>query len=257
MLDLSALIVPAFIAGVLTFLAPCTFPLIPAYLGFISGSSAADLYNPLKREGARRRIFLNGLFFLVGLTVVFVLFGTLAGFLGQTLVPYRIWLTRVGGTFVILFGLFTLGILRIPFLTQFLSTERRIKPALIFKRGTPLSSTVLGASFAFGWTPCVGPILGSVLLLASTTATAFQGAFLLFVFSLGLAIPFLFVAAAFGTVSSSIRRVAQYLRGVEIIGGIFLIILGALLITGNFSWLIAFGFKIFRFISYDKLLDYL
>src|SRR3989338_550470 len=105
MLDPSALIIPAFIAGVLTFLAPCTFPLIPAYLGFISGSSAADLYNPLKREGARRRVFLNGLFFLVGLTVVFVLFGTLAGFLGQTLVPYRIWLTRVGGTFVILFGL--------------------------------------------------------------------------------------------------------------------------------------------------------
>lgn len=257
MLDPIALIIPAFIAGVITFLAPCTFPLIPAYLGFISGSSAADLQDPLKRKGARRRIFFTGLFFLIGLTLVFVLFGTLAGLLGQTLAPYRLWLTRVGGVFVILFGLFMLGVLRIPFLTKFFSTERRIKAPTIFKRGSFLNSSLLGAAFAFGWTPCVGPILGSVLLLASTTATAFQGAFLLFVFSVGLSIPFLFVAAAFGVVSSSMQRIARYLRWVEIIGGAFLIMLGILLVSGNFALLIGYGFKILQFINYEGLLNYL
>jgi len=255
--DVIALIIPAFIAGLLTFLAPCTLPLVPAYLGFISGTSAADLQDPAKAGAARRRIFLNGLFFMIGVTFVFVVFGTLAGLLGQSLTPWRIWLTRIGGAFVILFGFFMLGVLKIPFITNFLSTDRRLTIPKSINRGNPLSSMALGGAFAFGWTPCVGPILGSILLLASTSATAFQGGFLLFVFSLGLAVPFLIIASGVGALSDKLGKFTKYLHWVEIVGGVFLILLGILLITNNFSLLISYGYQLFDFINYDRLLDYL
>jgi len=109
--EVTALIIPAFIAGLITFLAPCTLPLVPAYLGFISGTAASDLKDPTKSKGVRRKVFLNGLFFMIGVTLVFVIFGTLAGLLGQALAPWRIWLTRIGGAFVIVFGLYMTGIL--------------------------------------------------------------------------------------------------------------------------------------------------
>ena len=252
-----ALIIPAFIAGIITFLAPCTLPLVPAYLGFISGTAASDLKDPAKAQGARRRIFLNGLFFMVGVTVVFVVFGTLAGLLGQALAPWRIWLTRIGGAFVILFGLYMTGILKVSFLNSIFGVERKVKLPFTIKKGNPISSMTLGASFAFGWTPCVGPILGSILLLASTPTTAFQGGFLLFVFSMGLAVPFLIIAAGFGTLSTKISKITKYLKWVEIIGGIFLILLGYLLITNNFSLLISYGYQWLDFINYDALLNYL
>ena len=255
--DAITLIIPAFIAGVLTFLAPCTLPLVPAYLGFISGTSAAELKDPAKSGAARRRIFVNGLFFIVGITVVFVVFGTLAGFLGQALAPWRIWLTRVGGAFVILFGLYMAGVLRIAPLNALLGAERKIKLPFQAERGSLMSSALLGASFAFGWTPCVGPILGSILLLTSAASTALQGGFLLFVFSMGLAVPFLIIAAGFGALSSKISKIAKYLRWVEIIGGVFLILLGYLLITNNFGLLISYGYRLFDFINYEVLLNYL
>jgi len=255
--EATALIIPAFIAGIITFLAPCTLPLVPAYLGFISGTAASDLKDPTKSKGVRRKVFLNGLFFMIGVTLVFVIFGTLAGLLGQALAPWRIWLTRIGGAFVIIFGLYMTGILRISILNSIFGVDRKVKLPFKIQRGNPLSSMALGSSFAFGWTPCVGPILGSILLLASTSTTAFQGGFLLFVFSLGLAVPFLIIAAGFGTLSTKIPKIAKYLRWVEIIGGVFLIALGYLLITNNFILLISYGFEYFKFINYEALLDYL
>jgi len=255
--EVIALIIPAFIAGIITFLAPCTLPLVPAYLGFISGTSAADLKDPTKVKGARMKIFLNGLFFMVGVTFVFVVFGTLAGLIGQSLAPWRIWLTRIGGVFVIIFGLYMTGILRIGPLNSLLGADRKIKLPFQVKKGNPLSSAALGASFALGWTPCVGPILGSILLLASTSTTAFQGGFLLFVFSMGLAVPFLVIAAGFGTLSTKVTKIAKYLRWVEIIGGVFLVALGALLLTNNLSLLVSYGFQYLQFINYEALLDYL
>jgi len=255
--EVIALIIPAFIAGIITFLAPCTLPLVPAYLGFISGTSAAEFKDAARASAARRKIFLNGLFFMLGVTIVFVLFGTLAGLLGQSLAPWRIWLTRIGGAFVILFGLYMIGALKFPFLNALLSVERKVKLPFKIKRGNPLSSTALGASFAFGWTPCVGPILGSILLLASTSATAFQGGFLLFIFSMGLAVPFLIIAAGFGTLSTRVGKITKYLGWVEVIGGIFLIFLGYLLITNNFSLLISYGYQWLDFINYSVLMDYL
>ncbi len=255
--EVIALIIPAFIAGIITFLAPCTLPLVPAYLGFISGTSAGELKDPARAGRARRRIFLNGLFFMLGVTVIFVGFGTIAGLLGQSLAPWNIWLTRIGGAFVIFFGLYMTGILKIPFINSFLGVDRKVNLPFKIKKGNPLSSSALGASFAFGWTPCVGPILGSILLFASTSATAFQGGFLLFIFSMGLAVPFLVIAAGFGTLSTKVGKIAKYLGWVEIIGGIFLIFLGYLLITNNFGLLVSYGYQWLDFINYDALLDYL
>lgn len=241
----------AFIAGLLTFLAPCTLPLVPAYLGFISGVSSKDLENPETARQARRKIFLNGIFFILGFSLVFIAFGTLAGVLGQGLVPYRIWLTRIGGILVILFGLFMLGAFNI----SFLQVDRRLKMPSFLKVGKPSSSLAIGSAFAFGWTPCVGPILGSILLLASTEGSALTGALLLTVFSAGLAIPFLLVAFGFSHATQYINKISKYLKWTSIIGGVFLILLGILLLTNNFSLLIQYGFQIFGFLNYEALLD--
>lgn len=249
-----SLIIPAFIAGVLTFLAPCTLPLVPGYLGFISGASLEDLADPAKAALARRKILINGILFMLGFSAVFIIMGTLVGFISASLlVPYRLWLGRIGGVFVILFGLFMLNVVKIPFLMR----EKRLTAPALFKRGNPVNSFILGTAFAFGWTPCVGPILGSVLLLASTSATTISGALLLAVFSAGLAVPFLLIAIGIGSASRYIKNISKYLDVVSTIGGIFLIFLGVLLVSGNIGLLISSGYRIFRFIQYDRLLNYL
>jgi cytochrome c-type biogenesis protein len=268
---MESLAIPAFVAGILTFLAPCTLPLVPGYLGFISGASLEDLKDPEKAKKTRWKIFLNGLFFIIGFSAIFIVMGTLIGFVGaQFLAPYRIWLGRIGGVFVIIFGLFMLNVLKIPFLmreTQFKApVPRPIQAGIpaasrglgtVFERGKPVNSLILGSAFAFGWTPCVGPILGSILLLASTSATALQGGLLLTVFSAGLAIPFLIIAIGISSASQYIQNISRYLNVVSIIGGLFLVLLGLLLVTGNIGILVSYGYQLFRFIEYDRLLDYL
>lgn len=248
-----ALIIPAFVAGLLTFLAPCTLPLVPAYLGFISGVDHEMLANPVTAGAARRRIFLNGLAFILGFTLIFIIFGTLAGLLGQVLVPYRIWLARVGGVLVILFGLFMLGVFKLPFL----EADKRMPIFKWLNLGKPSSSFFIGGTFALGWTPCVGPILGSILLLAGTSGTALQGAVLLSVFSLGLSIPFLLIALGYSRATKFIDASSKYLKGISVVGGVFLILLGILLMTDNFGLTIQYGYQLLEFINYDGLLEYL
>jgi len=246
-------IISTFFAGILTFLAPCTLPLVPAYLGFISGVDQDALKNPETARAARRKIFFNGLAFIVGFSLVFIAFGVLAGIAGQALAPYRIWMARIGGILVILFGLFMLGFFKLPFF----QSDKRIPIPKWLTLGRPLSSLFIGGTFALGWTPCVGPILGSVLLLAGTSATAIQGGFLLAVFSLGLAIPFLIIALLFSRATRYIDSISKYLKWVSIIGGIFLILLGLLLVTDNFGLTIQYGYELLYFINYDRLLDFL
>lgn len=248
-----AFLFSSFIAGLLTFLAPCTLPLVPAFLGFISGVDKEELENPETAHKARHTIFLNGLFFIIGFSVIFIGFGTLAGLLGQVLVPFRIWLTRIGGIFIIIFGLFLLGALKLPvFSGNNLKLPKWIKP------GKPSSSMAVGATFAFGWTPCVGPILGSILLLASSSATASQGIILLAVFSLGLAIPFLVLSFAFSKATVYIKKITKYLGVISKIGGIFLIGLGILLLFNKFGLLIQWGFELLDFLNYEEaLMDFL
>lgn len=239
---MEALLIPSFIAGLLTFLAPCTLPLVPAYLAFISGTSAG-----------KQRVFQNALFFVLGFSAVFILFGLLAGSVGGFFVESRIWISRIGGVFIILFGLFMLEVLKIPFF----AAEKKFFIRSPFAKGTYLNSGILGIVFGAGWTPCVGPVLGSVLFLASQTATAFQGAFLLSVFSLGLAVPFLLIAASIESAEKYIKKFSKYLRPMSVIGGVFLVVLGTLLLFGEIGFLSAYGFKLFGFFNYDLLLNYL
>lgn len=245
--------IASFVAGLLTFLAPCTLPLVPAYLGFISGVDQDALKNPNTAMVARRKIFLNGLAFIAGFSAVFIIFGVLAGFAGTALAPYRIWLARIGGVLVILFGLFMLGFFKLPFF----QSDRRIPIPKWFTLGKASSSFFIGGTFALGWTPCVGPILGSILLLAGTSGTALQGGLMLTIFSIGLAIPFLIIALAFSRATAYIDRFSKYLKWISIIGGVFLILLGLLLATDNFGLTIQYGYELFDFINYDRLLDFL
>jgi len=240
-----AFVVSAFVAGIVTFLAPCTLPLVPGYLSFISGASIADLQNPKKSKNARGKIFLNGLFYVIGFSAVFILFGTVVGLGGSLLFEYRDLLIRIGGACVIVFGLFLLipaimGVTngRINLISHppfsFFVAERQVRFGLKLQPGKPLSSLIFGGSFALGWSPCVGPILGVILTLAASSATITQGAFLLFVFSAGLAVPFLLTALAIGWASSHFARIGRYLHWVSLLGGVFLILLGYMMIVGNF-----------------------
>jgi len=247
----------AFIAGLITFIAPCTLPLVPGYLGFISGVPAEDFNNPEKAQKLRWKIFWNGFFFVLGFSAIFIIFGTLIGFLGSALVGFQVWLNRIGGILIVLFGLFMLDVLKIPML----QIEHHLKIPPFLRRGRPGTSFVLGSAFGVGWTPCVGPVLGAILTLAATTTTALQGALLLSVFSAGLAVPFLLIALGVGSATRYIKKFTKYLRIVSVVGGIFLIFLGILLFLGKLSLLISWGFQFMSFIGLDafegRLLDLL
>lgn len=234
------LIIPAFIAGLLTFFAPCTLPLVPAYLGFIGGTHSGDLGDPSRKNSIRRHVMLNGLAYVLGFSVVFILLGVIFGLGGASLVHFRAWLSRIGGVFVIFFALYMLGVFdRLSTGShalasfRFLNSEHRWNPVAKLKPGRPTSSFLLGATFAFGWTPCVGPILGSVLLLASSTATIGQGAVLLAVYSVGLAVPFLVIAFGVGQATATVRRLSRWIPIVSRIGGLFLLFLGILLLSNH------------------------
>lgn len=248
-----SLIAPSFVAGILTFLAPCTLPLVPGYLGFISGTSLRDLKDPQKSKKAREKIFLNGLFFIVGFSAIFIILGTAAGFVGKSLFQYRFWISRVGGVFIIVFGFFMMGVVKLKFFNR----DRKFFLLPIFRRGKFFGSFLFGSTFALGWTPCVSPILGSILTLAVISTTAGQGAFLLFVFSLGLAVPFLLVALGISWASDHLAKIGKYLDAVSFVGGVFLVFLGILVLTNSLGIWTSYFYSFFGFIHYDQLLDYL
>ena len=241
----------AFIAGILMFLAPCTLPIVPGYLAFISGVSPADMNDARARGAARRKVLHNALWFVLGFGVVFISFGALAGFLGAHLGEWRYALSRLGGLLLIVFGLTMLGV-RIPVL----SGERRLRMPAFLSLGRAESSLLLGALFALGWSPCIGPVLGSVLFLASSSSTALSGAALLTVFWLGLALPFLLTAALIseaGLFMGKLNRVAGIL---EYAGGLILVVLGLLMLTGTMGLLVTWGFAFLEG-PYQALLRYM
>ncbi|MBI2450783.1 MAG: sulfite exporter TauE/SafE family protein [Parcubacteria group bacterium] len=249
-MDLS-LIISAFFAGLLTFLAPCTLPLAPGYLAFISGVSLAEKdLEQIKKS--RRRIFLNGVFFILGFSLVFISLGSLFGVLGRFFIFYRPWIGRIGGIFVILFGLSLLNIFKIPFLKKGVIFQPKI-----FSKNSFLTSFIFGAAFSSGWTPCVGPILGAILVLATTSATALKGALLLAIFSAGLAVPFILLSLLVSSSFKFIPKISKYLNIFSTIGGFFLIFLGVLLLTDNMAWFVAWTYYLLRFIQYDKIINYL
>lgn len=247
----------AFIAGLITFLAPCTLPLVPGYLGFVSGLPPEDLNDPAKRNSIRWKVFINGFFFVLGFSLIFIILGTLIGLLGSALAGYQIWLNRLGGILIVVFGFFMLDVIKIPIL-QF---DHKLKIPSFVKRGKPTSSFMLGTAFGAGWTPCVGPILGAILTLSATVGGVLEGALLLTVFSAGLSIPFLVIALGIGSAAQYIEKWSKYLKVISIFGGVFLIFLGTLLFLGKLSLLLSWGFQILNFIGLggfeERLIEFL
>lgn len=245
----SAITISSFIAGVLTFFAPCTLPLVPAFLGIISGTS--DLSDPAKVKAAQGRIFMNAVFYVAGFSAVFILFGVVFSFLG-TLPLVKEILEKAGGLFIIAFGLVLLNLLNV----SWLSSDRRIAVPQMFRRVSLANSFVLGALFALGWSPCVGPLLGAILLLASTSGTVLEGTFLLTVFSLGLALPFLLTALLIGRAFRAFGRWAGFIAVINKIAGIFLVVIGFFVITGNFSFLLgSFKSYFYRFDMFETFIN--
>ncbi len=238
------MIISAFIAGVLMFLAPCTLPLIPGFLAFIGGAHA---------QKNRKKIVVNAFLYVLGFTVVFVLLGTIVSFISITaLGSLRLWLTKIGGVFVVLAGLFMLDIIKLPSLQKTVN----INVPRFFSPGSPVAAFLLGASFAFGWSPCIGPLLSTILVLASTSSSVLQGTFLLLVFSLGMGIPFMLLAITFSSAQQRVKSLTRYMSIISKVGGIFLIVLGILLFFNQLGIFVGYLFEIFRFANYESLLKY-
>lgn len=229
---MTELLIPSFIAGFFMFIAPCTLPLVPTYLVFIAGTSI-DTLQRLQTNSVRRKIIINSLMYVLGFSLIFILLGTALAWGGSFLTAHRLLLARIGGIFVIIFGVFMLEeawLARVGWLS-FLFREKRFNIFNKLRPGKPWSAFIFGVTFAFGWTPCIGPILGSVLLLAATTATAWSGALLLAVFSLGMAVPFLIISFAFNSIFKRWKKIHKYLAALSLVGGLFLIFIGILMIT--------------------------
>lgn len=218
----------AFIAGFLTFASPCIFPLIPAYISYITGISFDEL-KETGRSDIQRKTLVHSLFFVLGFSAVFIALGASASFLGKIVLAYKVWLSRIGGLLVILFGLYIMGVFRIGALEK----ERKI--GLKLRKGSRLGSFLLGVTFAAAWTPCVGPILGSILIYAGAQETMLEGIWLLGFYSMGIAIPFIISALLVNSLLSRISRLSKYLAVVNYICGILLVAIGVLLITGHFG----------------------
>ncbi len=217
----------AFFAGIVSFISPCVLPLIPAYLSFLTGSSLEEL----KAGGdaaQRANVLGHALAFVAGFTVVFMALGFTASAVGTALVEYRDIVARVGGVVVVILGLNMIGVFKIPFLAM----DKR--PQWRSANRSYLASFVVGLGFAAGWSPCIGPILGAILALA-TQQTLGVGVGLLFVYSLGLAVPFLLTAAAISRALGALNRIKRYLGAIEVAAGAFLVATGVVLLTGSFT----------------------
>lgn len=215
----------AFLAGLASFLSPCVFSLVPAYVGYLGGISAREGGQP-----SRWLTFSHGLAFVLGFSIVFVLLGVAASFAGGLLYDLRYWLAKIGGVVVVIFGLHMIGVFHIPFLAYDTRVQQAPDPKLGY-----VSSAMMGVFFSAGWSPCVGPVLGAILTLAVNGGSVSQGATLLSSYSAGLAIPFLLAALGIGWVTTILRRYNKVMRYVEIGMGVILVIVGVLLFTGTFE----------------------
>jgi cytochrome c-type biogenesis protein len=220
-------VVVAFTAGVLSFLSPCVLPLVPSYIGFLTGLT-------LEEMTSRRRVALiHATLFILGFTAIFMLFGASATALGRVLKYHEVWLQRIGGVLIILFGLFCLGALKLGALQQ----DRRLH--LQNKPVGYLGSVLVGMAFAAGWTPCIGPILGGIYTLAAASDSLGRGLLLLLAYSLGLAVPFLLAAWAVDRFLDWFQRFRPFLPWVMRATGALLVLVGLLLVTGQFTRLAA------------------
>ena len=221
----------AFLAGLASFLSPCVFSLVPAYVGYLGGRAAGG-----EGVGNRWVTFSHGLAFVLGFSIVFILLGVATSAFGSLLFDLRFVLAKVGGIVVVVFGLHMIGVFRIPFLEY----DTRVQELPDPKWGY-LSSGLLGVFFSAGWSPCVGPVLGAILTLALNGGSVSTGASLLSAYSAGLAIPFLIAALGVGWVTTTLRKYGKVMRYVEIAMGVVLVIIGIMLFAGTFERLAQFG----------------
>ena len=227
----------SFSAGLFSFLSPCVLPLFPSYLSFITGMSVADLTGELSAR-VRRRILGHALAFVVGFSIVFVALGASFSALGQFLLDHRDWIRRIGGVLIVVFGLYIVGVLRIGILGRTRQWQLREKPAGY------LGSLAVGITFAIGWTPCVGPILGAILSLASTAGDVGRGVGLLTAYSAGLGVPFLLAAAALGPFLKVLGRYRSFIPVVERAAGVILVVVGVLVLTNYYVFLNAWAISL-------------
>lgn len=227
----------AFLAGLASFLSPCVFSLVPAYISYLGGRSAATATAGGGTTTVNRwYTFSHGLAFVLGFSVVFILLGVATGVIGRVLFDLQEWLARIGGFIVIIFGLHMTGLISIPFLNM----DTRVQSAPDRSLGY-LSSALMGVFFSAGWAPCVGPVLGAILTLSLSGGSVALGATLLTAYSAGLAIPFLLAAFGIGWVTATLRKYGKVMHIVEIVMGVVLIIVGVMLMFGVFQWLARFG----------------
>ncbi len=229
-------VVVAFTAGLLSFLSPCVLPLFPSYLSFVTGMSVSDLRADLP-SSARGRVMLHSIAFVLGFSVIFVSLGASFSMASAFLLDYRDWIRRIGGLLIIVFGLSIVGLLRIGIFGRTQQLQFREKPAGY------AGSFMVGLTFAIGWTPCVGPILGAILSLAGTADTVRRGIGLLVAYSAGLGLPFLLSAVALGAFLKFFTRYRPFIPIVERFAGVVLVVVGVLVFTNYYlvlnSWAIA------------------
>jgi cytochrome c-type biogenesis protein len=222
----------ALMAGVLSFLSPCVLPLVPGYIAFLSGRSLEELLSGSAVRAIFRATLTRAGIFCLGFTTIFTLMGASASAIGHALSSSLGLWTKVAGAIIVVFGVHMTGVVQIPWLNYQKSFDtRRIAPGMI-------GAALMGAAFAFGWTPCIGPILAGILTMAATQETVYHGMSLLFVYSLGLGIPFMLTALGIGTFVKFFAAYKRYLRWGEIVSGVLLVILGSLVFTNRLTILL-------------------
>ncbi|HKL04777.1 MAG TPA: cytochrome c biogenesis protein CcdA [Roseovarius sp.] len=220
----------ALFAGVISFLSPCVLPIVPPYLAYISGVALTDLTD---RSQARAKAFVPAVFFVLGLSTVFLFLGFTASAIGSIFLQYQGWFNTIAGIVVMIFGAHFVGVYRIGFL------DREARVDVGDRGGSAFGAYVLGLAFAFGWTPCIGPQLGAILSLAASEANVARGTLLLAIYAIGLGVPFLLVAAFLPRLSGLMGWMKRHMERIERVMGLLLWTIGLLMLTGGFS---AFSF---------------
>jgi cytochrome c-type biogenesis protein len=220
----------AFAAGFLSFVSPCVLPLIPGYISFVSGVSVEEMRGEAAAPATSRlQVFVTSLAFVIGFSIVFVSLGASATAIGKFLFARLPLLSKIAGVILIVFGLHTMGVFRLAFLESEKRMHSQRKPA------GPLGAVLVGIAFAFGWTPCIGPILGGILAIAGSKNSVGEGITLLAVYSLGLGIPFLLTSLAINQFFGAAKKIRRYYHAIELTSGALLIAIGLLIITGQLT----------------------
>ncbi|HLW55575.1 MAG TPA: cytochrome c biogenesis protein CcdA [Candidatus Angelobacter sp.] len=223
--------IAAFFAGLVSFLSPCVLPLVPGYVSLISGASVEELQADSKDRRLLGTVLLHSVMFILGFTVVFVTLGAAATGIGQLVHEYKKYLTWAAGIIIIIFGLHLMGVFKI----KALYADKRIHSMQGGK--SPFGAFLVGFAFAFGWTPCIGPVLAGILGMAANEDSVTKGILLLWVYSLGLAVPFLLTSLVMDRFLVFYGRFRRHLGTVEVISGVLLIAIGGLILAGRFTWL--------------------